>query len=54
VERADAIIADRRSATRPALLQWKTSTPWAMATIGLLVASFLGMARVTEFLYFQF
>jgi D-alanyl-lipoteichoic acid acyltransferase DltB (MBOAT superfamily) len=53
-ERADAVIADRRSTLHPSRLQWTPSAPWALAAAGLLTASFLGMARVTEFLYFQF
>jgi D-alanyl-lipoteichoic acid acyltransferase DltB (MBOAT superfamily) len=53
-ERTDAIIADRRSVLRTTSLLWTPSPAWAMAVACLLTASFLGMARVTEFLYFQF
>jgi len=54
MERAEAIIEDRRAERRPAPLTWRPSPTWAMFTAVLLTASFLGMARVSEFLYFQF
>ena len=54
MEGADAIIADRRAAPRPTALRWTPSPRWAVATAILLTASLLGLARVSEFLYFQF
>jgi D-alanyl-lipoteichoic acid acyltransferase DltB (MBOAT superfamily) len=52
--RADAIIPDRRAPCRPTVLCWTPSFAWAMATAALLTASFLSLARVSEFLYFRF
>ena len=54
MKRADAIIDDLRASDRPTALVWTPNARWAFATAGLLTASFLGMARVSEFLYFQF
>ncbi len=54
MEGADAIIADRRAQPRPTALRWTPGPTWAIATPGMLTASFLSMARVSEFLYFQF
>ena len=54
MERADAIIADRRAQPRPTALRWTPSPTVGYCHRGLLTASFLGMARVSEFLYFQF
>jgi hypothetical protein len=54
VQGASAILEDRRSPPRRTFLQWTPSASWAMVTACMLTASFLGMARVTEFLYFQF
>ena len=54
MKRAEAIIDDLRATDRPTAVLWMPSARWAFATAGLLIASFLGMARVSEFLYFQF
>ena len=54
MQRADAIIADARSALRPTALVWRPSAGWALAAALLLTGSVLSMARISEFLYFQF
>jgi len=54
MERAEAIIADRRSVPTRTALQWAPHPGWVLATTCMLVASLLGLSRVTEFLYFQF
>ena len=35
-------------------LRWKPTAPWAAVTAALAVAAFLGLAEVSEFIYFQF
>ncbi len=35
-------------------LQWTPTQPWAAVTAAAAVASFLGLAQVSEFIYFQF
>ena len=52
--RADAIIADPRLLPPRFALVWTPRPAWAVATACLLTASLLGLARVSEFLYFQF
>jgi D-alanyl-lipoteichoic acid acyltransferase DltB (MBOAT superfamily) len=54
MQRADAFIAGPRAVMRPTLLRWRPNLPWAVASALLLVGALLGMARVSEFLYFQF
>jgi alginate O-acetyltransferase complex protein AlgI len=58
MHRADAIIAARSAVrdtiARPAAWHWQANLPWALVSAVLLVGALLGMARVSEFLYFQF
>ncbi|NEQ34306.1 MAG: hypothetical protein F6K04_25530 [Leptolyngbya sp. SIO4C5] len=35
-------------------LSWRPTQAWAAATAALMVAAFLGLAEVSEFIYFQF
>jgi alginate O-acetyltransferase complex protein AlgI len=54
MQRADASLAKRGAVARPAAWCWKPTLPWALVSAALLVGALLGMARVSEFLYFQF
>ena len=54
MQKADAIIAQRDVAAQPTALRWTATLSWALFSALLLTGSLLGMARVSEFLYFQF
>ncbi|MFN9491053.1 MAG: MBOAT family O-acyltransferase [Betaproteobacteria bacterium] len=41
-------------AEAPTRLQWRVSLPWALLTLGLLLAVVVNLGRHSEFLYFQF
>lgn len=41
-------------AEAPTRLQWRVSVPWALITLGLLLAVIVNLGRHSEFLYFQF
>jgi hypothetical protein len=38
----------------PSPIRWRVALPWAVVTLGLMLAVIVNLGRHSEFLYFQF